>query len=60
MYVCTTIMRAKDGCSNVAPAMTNRRVIANNFDVPNPVEGRGYDTGVMLRLLDNRFSARLT
>ncbi|MES2697843.1 MAG: hypothetical protein V4773_30555, partial [Verrucomicrobiota bacterium] len=46
--------------TNVAPAMTNRRVIANNFDVPNPVKGKGYDTGVMLRLLDNRFAARLT
>jgi hypothetical protein len=46
--------------TNVAPAMTNRRVIANNFDVPNPVEGKGYDTGVMLRLFDNRLSARLT
>jgi len=46
--------------TNVAPAMTNRRVIANNFDVPNPVKGKGYDTGVMLRLLDNRFNARLT
>ncbi len=46
--------------TNVAPAMTNRRVIANNFDVPNPVKGKGYDTGVMLRLLDNRLSARLT
>lgn len=46
--------------TNVAPAMTNRRVIANNFDVPNPVEGKGYDTGVMLRLFDNRFNARLT
>jgi hypothetical protein len=46
--------------TNVAPAMTNRRVIANNFDVPNPVQGKGYDTGVMLRLLDNKFSARLT
>ncbi len=46
--------------TNVAPAMTNRRVIANNFDVPNPVEGKGYDTGVMIRLLDNRFNARLT
>lgn len=46
--------------TNVAPAMTNRRTIANNFDVPNPVQGKGYDTGVMLRLLDNRFNARLT
>lgn len=46
--------------TNVAPAMTNRRVIENNFDVPNPVKGKGYDTGVMLRLLDNRFAARLT
>lgn len=46
--------------TNVAPAMTNRRVIANNFDVPNPVKGKGYDTGIMLRLLDNRFNARLT
>jgi hypothetical protein len=46
--------------TNVAPAMTNRRVIANNFDVPNPVQGKGYDTGVMVRLLDNRFNARLT
>lgn len=46
--------------TNVAPAMTNRRVIANNFDVPNPVEGKGYDTGIMLRLLNNRFNARLT
>lgn len=46
--------------TNVAPAMTNRRVIANNFDVPNPVEGKGHDMGVMLRLLDNRFNARLT
>jgi hypothetical protein len=46
--------------TNVAPAMTNRRVIANNFDVPNPVKGKGYDTGVMLRLLNNRFNARLT
>ena len=46
--------------TNVAPAMTNRRVIANNFDVPNPVKGRGHDLGVMLRLLDNRFNARLT
>lgn len=46
--------------TNVAPAMTNRRTIANNFDVPNPVQGKGYDTGVMLRFLDNRFNARLT
>lgn len=46
--------------TNVAPAMTNRRVIANNFDVPNPVEGKGYDMGVMLRLFDNRLSTRLT
>ncbi len=46
--------------TNVAPAMTNRRVIANNFDVPNPVEGKGYDTGLMVRLFDNRFNARLT
>ena len=46
--------------TNVAPAMTNRRVIANNFDVPSPVQGKGYDTGVMIRLLDNRFNARLT
>ena len=46
--------------TNVAPAMTNRRVISNNFDVPNPVEGRGHDMGVMLRLFDNRLSARLT
>lgn len=46
--------------TNVAPAMTNRRVIANNFDVPNPVKGKGYDTGVMIRLFDNRFNARLT
>lgn len=46
--------------TNIAPAMTNRRVISNNFDVPNPVEGKGYDTGVMIRLLDNRFNARLT
>ena len=46
--------------TNVAPAMTNRRVIANNFDVPNPVQGKGYDTGVMIRLFDNRFNARLT
>jgi hypothetical protein len=40
--------------------MTNRRVIANNFDVPSPVQGKGYDTGVMIRLFDNRFNARLT
>jgi len=46
--------------TNVAPAMTNRRVIANNFDVPSPVKGKGYDTGVMLRFFDNRFNARLT
>jgi len=46
--------------TNVAPAMTNRRVIANNFDVPSPVKGKGYDTGVMVRLFDNRFNARLT
>jgi hypothetical protein len=46
--------------TNVAPAMTNRRVIENSFDVPNPVEGKGHDMGVMLRLFDNRLAARLT
>lgn len=46
--------------TNVAPAMTNRRVIENNFDVPNPVKGKGYDLGIMLRLLDNKVSARFT
>lgn len=46
--------------TNVSPANTSRRVIANNFDVPNPVQGKGNDMGIMLRLVDDKLAVRLT
>jgi outer membrane receptor protein involved in Fe transport len=46
--------------TNVSPAQTNRFVIPNDFQVPDPVEGKGHDMGAMIRLMENRFSARLT
>lgn len=46
--------------TNVSPAQTNRFVIPNDFQVPDPVEGKGSDMGAMVRLLENRLSARLT
>ncbi len=46
--------------TNVSPANTSRRTIENNFDVPNPVQGKGNDMGVMLRLVDDKLAVRLT
>ena len=46
--------------TNVAPTNVSRRVITNDFDFPDPVEGKGNDMGVMLRLLDEKLAVRLT
>jgi len=46
--------------TNVAPANTSRRTIENNFDVPNPVQGKGNDMGVMLRFMEDKLAIRLT
>ena len=46
--------------TNVSPANTSRFVIPNDFQVPDPVEGKGYDAGLMIRLFGNRLSMRLT